>query len=65
MIELKVGRLYRDRYNNQWRILHEDRGFTYSFVARKVGVAVTDETYTANGRWSNYVQAGCDLIEEL
>lgn len=62
-MELFVGRKYEDRYGNTWQVRRQDVGFTYPFVARCIKTGV-DETFTMDGRWSNYIQSPNDLTRE-
>lgn len=69
-MDLTVGKKYLDRYDNEWRVVHQDPGFTYPFVAVLTKLAKPgsdpqrEETYSRDGRWSHYCPAACDLIRE-
>ncbi len=59
---IKLGQVMRDRRGIAWRVVKEDTGYRYPFVAVDANGSL--QTYTQDGRWSNHVSSPYDLIAQ-
>lgn len=62
-LKIVLYKTYEDRRGKRWVLLTYTRGITYPWFGRdELGNA---ESFTEDGRWSNYTRYHFDLVREI